>query len=97
MPVRTNYAATNSAENFSSFREFSKLCEQENFPSRVMPENAGIQDNTLTEFRLATPARRKPCGAASRSTDTRFRGYDKAGFPNAVLSCVLGTVRRTIS
>jgi hypothetical protein len=43
MPVRTNYAATDSAEILSSFREFSKLCEQENFPSRVMPANAGIQ------------------------------------------------------
>jgi len=70
MPVRTNYAATDSAENLSSFREFSKLCEQENFPSRVMPANAGIPDTTtLTEFRLlATPARRKPCAAASRPT-----------------------------
>ncbi len=68
MPVRTNYAATDSAENLSPFREFSKLCEQENFPSRVMPENAGIQDTTtLTEFRLATPARRKPGAAASRT------------------------------
>jgi hypothetical protein len=37
----------------------------------------------LTEFRLlATPAKRKPCIAGSRvPLDTRFRGYDKAGFP----------------
>ena len=37
------------------------------FP-HVMPANAGIQDTTtLPDFRLlATPARRKPCAAASR-------------------------------
>ena len=52
------------------------------FP-RVMPANAGIQDTTtLTEFRLCilppgaslAPPRRVPL-------DTRFRGYDKPGFP----------------
>jgi hypothetical protein len=64
------------------------------FP-RVMPANAGIQDTTtLTEFRLlATPARRKPCVAASRPLDTRFRGYDKAGFPERCALCFLSAKR----
>ena len=84
MPVRTNYAATDLAEILSSFREFSKFCEQENFPSRVMPANAGIQDaTTLTEFRLATRQSRQAQAWPPRRVplDTRYRGYDKAGFP----------------
>jgi hypothetical protein len=50
-----------------------------------MPANAGIQDTTtMTGFRRlarrnVSPPRRVPL-------DTRFRGYDKAGSPNAVLS-----------
>jgi hypothetical protein len=60
------------------------------FP-RVMPANAGIQDTTtLTEFRLvATPARRKPASPRPVPLDTRFRGYDKAGFPERCALCFL--------
>ena len=62
------------------------------FP-RVMPANAGIQDTTtLTEFRLiATPAKRKGAslGPPRRvPLDTRFRGYDKAGFPERCALCL---------
>src|SRR5271163_4730685 len=60
------------------------------FP-RVMPANAGIQDTTtLTEFRLlATPARRKLAPPRRVPLDTRFRGYDKAGFPERCALCFL--------
>ena len=52
------------------------------FP-RVMPANAGIQDTTtLTEFRLvATPPGARLASPRRVPLDTRFRGYDKAGFP----------------
>ena len=52
------------------------------FP-RVMPANAGIQDTTtLTEFRLlAFPPGASLAPPHRVPLDTRFRGYDKAGFP----------------
>src|SRR5271169_2562685 len=42
-----------------------------------MPAKAGIMDTTTpTEFRLlATPARRKPCAAASRPADRGKKGF----------------------
>ena len=59
------------------------------FP-QVMPANASIQDTTtLTEFRLLpTPARRS-LHRARVPLDTRFRGYDKAGFPERCALCFL--------
>ena len=60
------------------------------FP-RVMPANAGIQDTTtLTEFRLlATPPGASLASPRRVPLDTRFRGYDKAGFPERCALCFL--------
>jgi len=53
-----------------------------------MAANAGIQTTTtLAEFRLFAPsARPMPCAAASCPLDTRFRGHDKAAFPELAAS-----------
>src|SRR6202011_5658003 len=58
---------------------------------RVMPANAGIQDTTtLTEFRLvATPPGASLASPRRVPLDTRFRGYDKAGFPERCALCFL--------
>jgi hypothetical protein len=64
------------------------------FP-RVMPANAGIQDTTtLTESRLlATPARRSLASPRRVPLVIRFRGYDKAGFPERCALCFLSAKR----
>jgi len=56
-----------------------------------MPAKAGIQDTSmLAEFRLlATPARCKPCAAASRPAGYPLSGYDNMGFPDRCALCFL--------